>query len=162
MEPFELIDLDTTIGSLPRRKSPGHDCILNEHVIHGGESAKHMLLMLFNTVLQRTRVSDDWQMSIIIEFPVYQGKGKDKSDPSSYRTISLIPVISTLFKKLYSVDYPYPQQQGFQPNLSCLTTAFALQETVLYHIERHSDVYVARLDQKTAFDTVRFRARFVG
>jgi len=99
-------------------------------------------------------------MSIIV--PVYQGKGKAKSDPSSYRPISLIPVVSTLFKKLYSVDCPNPQQQGFQPNLSCLTTAFALQKTVLYHIERHPDVYVARLDQKAVFDTVRFHALFVG
>ena len=36
-----------------------------------------------------------------------------------------------------------------------------MQETILYHIERHSNVYVASLDQKAAFDTVRFRALFL-
>ena len=170
VEPFELTELDRAIGTLPRKKSPGHDCILNEHIIHGGESNKQILLMLFNSVLRSTRVPDDWQTSIII--PIYKGKGKAKSDPSSYRPISLIPVVSKLFEKLIlsriakflqlnSVEFPNPQQQGFQPNLSCLTTAFALQETVLYHIERHSDVYVASLDQKAAFDTVRFRALFL-
>jgi len=65
------------------------------------------------------------------------------------------------FLTLNSIDFPNKQQQGFQSNLSCLTTAFALQETVLYHVERHSDVYVASLDQKAAFDTVRFRELFL-
>ena len=97
--------------------------------------------------------------------PIYNGKGKAKSDPSSYRPISLIHVVSKLFEKLIqsrnakflqlnSVDFPNSQQQGFQPVL-------ALQETVLYHIERHTDVYVASLDQKAAFDTVRLRALFL-
>jgi len=36
-----------------------------------------------------------------------------------------------------------------------------MQETILYHIERHSNVYVASLDQKAAFDTVRFCALFL-
>jgi len=53
------------------------------------------------------------------------------------------------------------KRQWFQHNLSCLTTAFVLHETVLYHIERHCDVYVASLEQKVAFDTVRFRALFL-
>ena len=65
------------------------------------------------------------------------------------------------FLKTNYVNFPNPQQQGFHPNLSCLTTAFALQETVLYHIKRHSDVYVVSFGQKAAFDTVRFRALFL-
>ena len=170
MEPFDPTEIDKAIGSLSRRKSPGHDSILNEHIIYGGTAAKSLLLMLFNSVLRFSRVPDDWQTSIVV--PIYKGKGKPKSDPSSYRPISLIPVLSKLFEKLIlfridkflktsSINFPNAQQQGFQPSLSCLTTAFALQETVLYHIERHSDVYVASLDQKAAFDTVRFRALFL-
>jgi len=114
VKPFELTDLNRAIGPLPWKK-PGHDCILNEHIIQVGESTKQMLLMLFNSVLQTSHI-----------IPIYKGKGKAKSDPSSYRPISLIPVVSKLFEKLIL---------SFQPNLNCLTTAFALQETVLYHIE---------------------------
>jgi len=32
---------------------------------------------------------------------------------------------------------------------------------VLYHTERNSDVYVASLDQKAAFDSVRFTSLFL-
>jgi len=59
------------------------------------------------------------------------------------------------------VNFPNLQQQGFQSSLSCLTIAYTLQETVLYHVERKSDVFVASFDQKAAFDTVRFRALFL-
>ena len=54
LDSFELRGLDRAIGSLPRKKSPGHDCILNEHIINVGDSAKCMLLVLFNSVLQNT------------------------------------------------------------------------------------------------------------
>jgi len=93
-------------------------------------------------------------------------------DPSSYRPISLIPVVAKLFEKVVLnrittylksnlVDFPHSRQQGFQQGLSCLTNAFAMQETILYPVERHSNVYVASLDQQAAFDTVRFRALFL-
>ena len=50
--------------------------------------------------------------------------------------------------------FPCPQQQGFQKQLSCNTAAFNLQETILYNLELNSNVYVAFLDIRKAFDTV--------
>jgi len=107
------------------------------------------------------------QTSIVIY--IYKGKGNGKTDPSSYTPISLLSIISKLWEKVIlrrvnsflTLNSPKYQQQGFQHNLSCLTTAFALHETVLYHIGRHCDVYGAGLEQKVAFDTVRFRALFL-
>ena len=169
-DPFEMQELDKVIPSLSRQKSPGHDSLFNEHIIHCGRYVRLLILALFNLVIKHNRVPDDWQTSVIT--PIDKGKGKDKIDPASNRHISLIPVNSKLFEKailnrvnnflhINMVNFPNPQQQGFQSDLSCLTTAFALQETVLYHVERQSDVYVASLDQKAAFDTVRFRALFL-
>jgi len=54
------------MGPLPRNKSPGHDGLLNEHLLNGGGSIKQMLLLLFNSVLQSAQVPDGWQTSIII------------------------------------------------------------------------------------------------
>ena len=95
---FELEELERAMGPLPRNKSPGHDGLLNEHLLNGGDSIKQMLLLLFNSVLRSAQVPDGWQTSIII--PIYKGKGKDKTDPSSYRPISLIPVVAKLFEKV--------------------------------------------------------------
>jgi len=58
-------------------------------------------------------------------------------------------------------DFSNSLQLCFQPCLSCLTTAFAMQETIFYHIEPHCIVYVGSLDEKAAFDAVRFRTLFL-
>ena len=52
------------------------------------------------------------------------------------------------------IPFPCPQQQGFQKQLSCLTAAFNLQETICANLDLHSNVYAAFLDTEKAFDTV--------
>ena len=97
--------------------------------------------------------------------PIYKGKGKIKSDPDNYRPISLLPCMCKLFEKvlmerintfLHQLPqrFPCPQQIGFRKKLSCNTAAFNLQETILYNIELNSNVYVAFLGIRKAFDTV--------
>jgi len=97
-DPFEMQELDKVVHSLSRRKSSGHDSLLNEHIIHGRRYVRLLILALLNSVIKRNRVLDDWQTSVIIL--IYEGKGKDKTDPVSYRPSFLIPVVSKLFKKV--------------------------------------------------------------
>jgi len=168
--PFTSEEISVVTKDLRKRKSPGHDGILYEHIIGARQPVNQALAALFSSILLFEKVPTSWQTSILI--PVYKGKGKSKIDASSYRPISLIPCLCKLFEKALlnrinahikrlKIDFPCRQQNGFQRNLSCLTTAFNLQETVNFHIERHSDVYVAFLDQKAAFDTVRHQALFL-
>ena len=42
-----------------------------------------------------------------------------------------------------------------------MITSFDVQEAVFYNVERQSDVYVAFLDQKGAFDSVRHKSLFL-
>ena len=60
-----------------------------------------------------------------------------------------------------NISFPNSQQQGFQPNLSCVTTAYTVQEVIQYNIDRGSCTYVAFVDIKRAFDTVWHDALFV-
>jgi len=48
--PFDWDELDKVIRILPRKKSLGHDNILNEHIVYGGNAIKTLLLSLFNSV----------------------------------------------------------------------------------------------------------------
>ena len=50
--------------------------------------------------------------------------------------------------------FPCAQQQGFQEKLSCITASFNVQETIFNCLEAKSNVYMAQLDIKGAFDTV--------
>ena len=95
---FSIEEVEKAVHSLSKRKSPGHDGILNEHIIYAGHSVVKMLRILFNAMLKYEKVPTQWQTSILI--PIYKGKGKSRSDPESYRPVSLIPCFSKLFEKL--------------------------------------------------------------
>ena len=151
------------IKLLKTRKAPGWDGIQNEHIFHGGHNLIYCICKLFNSILVREIIPDSWKTSIIV--PIYKAKGKLKTDPNNYRPVSLLPAMCKLFAKVLMErintffqrlpkTFPCPQQQGFQKSLSCLTTAFNLQETIYYNLDLHSNVYVAFLDIHKAFDSV--------
>ena len=83
VHPFSFEEVSTAIRCLAKRKSPGHDNTLNEHIIHAGPVCASALVTLFNSVLHYEKVPINWQTSILI--PLYKGKGKPKDNPSSYR-----------------------------------------------------------------------------
>ena len=156
-------------SSLKRRKAPGCDSVLNEHLIYGGYPVINALTVLFNTIIKTEQYPSSWKTSIII--PVYKGHGKSKSEPNSYRPVSLIPSVCKVFEKILvnrlnkyvmskSQIFPNPQQQGFQEKLSCITASFNVQETILSCLETKNNVYMAQLDIKGAFDTVWHDALF--
>jgi len=43
-------ELDKVIPSLLRRKRPGHDSLLNKHIIHGGRYVRVLIWALSNSV----------------------------------------------------------------------------------------------------------------
>ena len=143
--------------------------IQNEHIIYGGQELVISMTELFNCILRTEIVPDIWKHSIIV--PLYKGKGKDKTDPNNYRPVSLTPSFSKIYEKIIldrilqflhdeKIIFPCPQQQDFQKNLSCITTAFNLQETIYANLDLHSNVYAAFLDTEKAFDTVWHSALF--
>ena len=78
-----------------------------------------------------------WKTSLLI--PLYTGKGKDNCDPSNYIPVSMIPVFCKIFEnvllnrvatefQLQHIICPCNQQNGFQGNISCLTTTFNKQK----------------------------------
>ena len=162
-QPITVTEVLSVIKSLKRNKAPGHDMIQNKHFIYGGRKLAITLTELFNRILQTESIPDSWKHGIIV--PLYKGKGKDKRDPNSYRPVSLTPCFSKVFEKILlertlqfisdeKFPFPCPQQQGFQKQLSCITAAFNLQETICANLVLHSNVYAAFLDTEKAFDTV--------
>ncbi|CAG2195015.1 unnamed protein product [Mytilus edulis] len=84
---------------------------------------------------------------------------KSKSDPNSYRGISLLCSISKLFEKaLYTRlpslhhNFPHLSQVAYQKTLSSIHASFNMQEVVHHNLERHSNIIVTFLDSMKAFD----------
>ena len=54
----------------------------------------------------------------------------------------------TLYFDANNKLFPNRQQQGFQPSLSCVSTAFVVQEVIQYNIDNGSCTYAAFLIQE--------------
>ena len=83
-------------SNLKSHKAPGCDLVLNEHLMFGGHPHINALTVLFNTIIKKEQYPSSWKKSIII--PIYKGHGKSKTDPGSYRPVSLIPTVCKVFE----------------------------------------------------------------
>lgn len=148
------------------RKAPGLDSITTEHIIHGGETLASYLLKLFNIMLECNYIPGACKSGVII--PIHK-EGKLRTEPKSYRPITLLPVIYKLFERVLhhrlttwtaskQLKFPSAQQNAYQKHLGPVTASFNLQEAVLSYTESNSSVYAAFLDTAGAFDNVRHSA----
>ncbi|CAG2254958.1 unnamed protein product [Mytilus edulis] len=135
------------------------DGICYEHLKYGGKLLQSHLCSLFNLVPETCYTSKSWKDSCII--PLFKGGNKSKSDPNSYRGISLLCSISKLFEKaLYTRlpslhhNFPHQSQVAYQKALPSTHTSFNMQEVVLHNLKRQSNSIVTLLDSMKAFDTL--------
>ena len=160
---FTFDEIDSAVRSLKFHKSPGVDRIQNEHLRYAGRNFLLLIVRVFNAIAQHGYVPDVWKKGLIV--PVHKGGQKPLHKCESYRPIALLCGFYKLFEKVIlnrihkwidicSIPFPHRQQQGFTKSLNCITTSFALSESVWSVIEEHSMVYCAFLDIMRAFDTV--------
>lgn len=93
--PRELI---RTIRNLENNKSPGYDLITGEILKHLPRKIIVFLTMLFNVVFRLLYYPKMWKISQIC---MIAEPGKPSTEPSSYRPISLLLIISKVFEKIF-------------------------------------------------------------
>ena len=155
-------DVTSAIWDLKHKKACGEDKIQNEHLYYGGPAVVSCLMILFNTVITKSNVPQQWRKSLVV--PIFKGGDKPKNSPDSYRPVCLVSVVLKVFEKLILQrlqshvlipgTFPNSFQQEFQKGLSCLTASFSLLETMYHNVELKSKVFVAFLDSRKAFDPV--------
>lgn len=147
------------IKSLKTKKSPGIDCISNEHLKYGGKYLIRHLSALFNYMIQYEYLPNVYRCGMII--PIYKQNGKDKKDPVNYRGITLTSCLGKLFEKILmtriqkyldKISFPHPYQFGFRKKAGAISAAYTLQESLMYYNNHNSNVYAAFLDNEKAFD----------
>ena len=117
------------------------------------------LSQLFNLSLSAGIFPDQWKIAMIV--PIYKyGKSDNRS---SYRPISVLPVISRLFEKLVYDQYYnflvssrllYSQQFSFRLLHSVLTCLLKCTNDWYLNIENGTYTSITFIDLKKAFDTV--------
>ena len=96
-EEFSIGELQHALRQIRCKKAPGPDGIHNEMLKHLGPQAKKFLLDVFNQSWNQGKVPKQWKHAEII--PILK-KGKPKSNPRSYRPISLLSCMGKLMERM--------------------------------------------------------------
>lgn len=152
---FTYSELMMDISKMKNKKAPGDDGLSNEIVREAVKLDPELFLFVFNACLREGVFPSIWKKGIV-KF-LLKGIDKERSNPRSYRPISLLPVIGKLLERLivYKLfewrDCLYSEfQYGFRKRRS---TVDAIRVTMNYVQDANEKYVVAMLfDVEGAFD----------
>ena len=149
-----------SINAMANGKAPGTDGIVIEMIKVDCDFFVPLLTRLFNAILDTGIYPSAWAEAMIC--PIYKKGSKD--DPSNYRGISLLNVISKIFPKALNsrlsswaeeCKVHHEEQAGFRHGYSTVDQIFVLQSMVQkYLCRKRGRLYVMFVDFATAFDSV--------
>ena len=113
----QQITVHEIIRKLPNGKSGSSDNITYENPKYGGETLAAHLTQLFNLIINTEKIPAKFKTGLTVT--LHKGKGKSQTEPSNFRAISLLRVVSKVFEKiLLETNYPkiniHNLQHGFQ------------------------------------------------
>ena len=91
--PFSSEELENATKSLKPGKASGIDDLSNEMIQAFFEIYPHIILTLFNNILDKNTTKHDWKKGIITAIH----KKGSKSEPENYRGISLLSCLGKFF-----------------------------------------------------------------
>jgi hypothetical protein len=119
---------------------------------------------LFNLILATGSFPLQWASSLIV--PIYK-KG-DKYNPSNYRGIALLPIMSKIFSKILlerfnfwadAKTFFHQEQSGFCQGVRTIDNVFILDTIINKYLSRkRGRLYVGFVDFRKAFDSINHEA----
>jgi len=98
-KPTSPVEIVGIIKKLENNKSPGHDLIFNKVVKNLPTKIIVHLSHIYNAALRLSYFPTTWKSSVTV---TVLKPGKPSEQPSSYRPISLLPVLGKILEKLSS------------------------------------------------------------
>ena len=151
------------IASLDVFKASGPDQISVRMIKGTASSIAPVLAQFFNVSIKSGRIPSAWKASNIVPIP----KGPSNTDPSNYRPISLLSVISKMLEKIIcdrvlrnlETSCPPPSNQwgflpGFLPGRSTTSALLSATYDWFTKIEAGNEVAAVCFDFTKAFDSV--------
>ena len=88
-------ELNSAIRNLKPKKAPGPDGVSNDMLKHLGPVTRKTLMEILSHSWSKGLVPEVWKTARLV--PVLK-KGKDKTNPSSYRPVSLLSCVGKLME----------------------------------------------------------------
>lgn len=155
LEEFALEEVKKAIWRMGRDKAPGEDGITARILRVAYPVIAEIVTALFNECWRKARFPSGWKKAVVV--PLLKNCDKDKSDPKSYRPISLLPVLSKALEYLICLRLREKigpsmseNQYGFRANRSTTDAILRMREWTESRTEKY--VLGVFLDISGAFD----------
>ncbi|KAL4120060.1 hypothetical protein QTP88_012803 [Uroleucon formosanum] len=159
-KPTSPAEIRGIIKKLANGKSPGHDLITNKIIKNLPAKTIIYLTHIYNATLRLSYFPTTWKSSVIITI---LKPGKPPENPSSYRPISLLPVLGKVLEKILlkrvsvitNENKNLPNFRfGFRASHSTTHQLHRLADTISTALETKKYCAGVFLDVAKAFDTV--------
>lgn len=156
----DFITIKKTLKNLPNKISSGIDKIPPIIIKHIPDIMIRDLTILFNNALNNFYFPNEWKTALVI--PIHK-KGKNTTDPASYRPISMTPALSKVYEAVINNSTMFyakknkvlpNNQYGFRENHSAVHAVNKLTSDVNEKLFENQMVGAVLLDLEKAFDSV--------
>ena len=142
-------EVQANIKKMNKKKSPGYDLITGEVLQNLPRKAIVKLTTLINAAFRLKHVPDVWKVAEVIMIPK---PGKPLHETTSYRPISLLPIISKLFEKMLLHRLkPVIDNQKLIPDYQF---GFREKHSTIDQVHRITNVIEKALEEKKVCSTV--------
>ena len=159
-KPTSPAEINGIIKKLANRKSPGHDLITNKVIKNLPPKTIIALTHIYNATLRLSYFPTTWKSSVIVTI---LKPSKPPENPSSYRPISLLPVLGKILEKILLKRLSLITEQN--KNLPNFQFGFRTNHSTTHQLHRVTDAISTALETKKycagvfldvakAFDTV--------
>ena len=140
--PFTSDEVARAVHKLKKKKAPGPDGLLAEHLKAGGDAVIIWLRNISNAVVELEVIPDVMKRGVVV--PVYKGGGKDSLKIDSYRGITLTSMVAKvleflLLEHLHCVfleaGLPHINQTAYRRAVSCADAIFVTQELIAKYMK---------------------------
>ena len=161
--PFTSDEVARAVHKLKKKKAPGPDGLLVEHLKAGGDAVIIWLRNILNAVVELEVIPDVMKRGVVV--PVYKGGGKDPLKIDSYRGITLTSMVAKvleflLLERLHCVfleaGLPHINQTAYRRAVSCADAIFVTQELIAKYLKGGSRVFMCLYDMQKAFHSVEY------
>ena len=161
--PFTADEVSRAVARLKKRKAPGPDGLMAEHLKGGGEGVVIWLMKILNATVELESMPMVLKKGVVMS--VYKGGGKDLMKTDSYRGITLTSMVAKvleflLLDRLESIfmeaGLPHINQSASRKGVLCGDAVFATQEVIAKYLGGGSRVDMCLYDLQKAFDSVEY------
>lgn len=157
---FSIREVKSSLCNTKPKKSPGVDLITGKILQELPENGYKLITFIYNAILRERYFPSQWKVSEII---MIHKPGKNPEEVSSYRPISLLPILSKNLEKLLlkrlkpilDINKTIPDYQfGFRNNHSTIEQVHRIVNQINNCFEEKKYCSAVFIDISQAFDKV--------